>query len=120
MYIYVHTYIYIYIHTHTHIAYEGNLYSPAKSQAGEYLGEIDEELGYTPHPREKEFFIDTLLVRIHFIIEMILVDQPCAMGAAWSHNARSCDFRNSPLVNDPLTLQQAIPQGYSFESLWIR
>ena len=31
--------------------------------------------------REKEFFIDNLLVRIHFIIEMILVDQPCAMGA---------------------------------------
>jgi len=27
-----------------------------------------------------EFFIDNLLVRIHFIIEMILVDRPCAMG----------------------------------------
>ena len=29
--------------------------------------------------KEKEFFIDNLLVRIHLIIEMILVDRPCAM-----------------------------------------
>jgi len=28
---------------------------------------------------ESEFFIDNLLVRIHLIIEMILVDRPCAM-----------------------------------------
>ena len=28
----------------------------------------------------REFFIGNLLVRIHFIIEMISVDQPCAMG----------------------------------------
>ena len=27
-----------------------------------------------------EFFIDNLMVRIHIIIEMILVDRPCAMG----------------------------------------
>ena len=32
-------------------------------------------------PPEKEFFIDNLLVRIHLIIDMILVDRPCAMGA---------------------------------------
>jgi len=30
--------------------------------------------------REREFFIDNLLVRIHFIIEMIIVDWQCAMG----------------------------------------
>ena len=30
--------------------------------------------------REKEFFIDNLLVRIHFIVEIILVDRPCALG----------------------------------------
>jgi len=30
-------------------------------------------------PREREFSIDNLLVRIHFIVEMILVDRPCAM-----------------------------------------
>ena len=30
--------------------------------------------------QEREFFIDNLLVQIHFIIEMILVDRPCAMG----------------------------------------
>ena len=29
---------------------------------------------------EREFFLDNLLVRIHLIIEMILVDRPCAMG----------------------------------------
>ena len=34
----------------------------------------------SPSPqREEEFFIDNLLVRIHLIIEMILVDRPCAM-----------------------------------------
>jgi hypothetical protein len=35
----------------------------------------------TPN-REREFFVDNLVVRIHFIIEMILVDRPCAMGEA--------------------------------------
>jgi hypothetical protein len=30
--------------------------------------------------REKEFFIDNLLVRVLLIIEMILLDRPCAMG----------------------------------------
>jgi len=29
---------------------------------------------------QREFFIDNLLVRIHLIIEMILVDRPCATG----------------------------------------
>ena len=36
---------------------------------------------------EREFFIDNLLVRIHLIIEMILVDRPCAMGDA-AHGSR--------------------------------
>ena len=31
-------------------------------------------------PEERDFFIHNLLVRIHLIIEMILVDRPCAMG----------------------------------------
>ena len=30
--------------------------------------------------RESEFFIDDLLVPLHSIIEMVLVDRPCAMG----------------------------------------
>ena len=30
--------------------------------------------------REREFFIDDLMVRIHLIIVMILEDRPCAMG----------------------------------------
>jgi len=36
---------------------------------------------------QREFFIDNLLIRIHFIIEMILVDRPCAMGV-WIHFSR--------------------------------
>ena len=34
-------------------------------------------------PREREFFIDNLLVRIHLIVEMILVDWLCAMGVGY-------------------------------------
>ena len=30
--------------------------------------------------RERDFFVDNLLVRIHLTIQMILADQPCAMG----------------------------------------
>ena len=29
---------------------------------------------------EREFFVDNLMVRIHFIVKMISVDRPCAMG----------------------------------------
>ena len=29
---------------------------------------------------EREIFIDNLLVRVHWIIEMIVVERPCAMG----------------------------------------
>ena len=40
---------------------------------------------HTTHARsyasaEIDFVIDNLLVRIHLIIEMIIVDRPCAMG----------------------------------------
>jgi len=35
-------------------------------------------------PPEEEFFIDNLLVRIHLIIEIFLVDRPCAMGVPFS------------------------------------
>ena len=31
-------------------------------------------------PHMREFFVDNLLVQIHFITEMILVDRPCAIG----------------------------------------
>ena len=30
--------------------------------------------------KEREYFIDNLLVRIHLIIEMILIDRPCIRG----------------------------------------
>ena len=33
-----------------------------------------------PPAADREFCIHNLLVRIHLIIEMILVDRPCAMG----------------------------------------
>ena len=32
------------------------------------------------HFLKKEFFVDNLLVRTHSLIEMNLVDRPCAMG----------------------------------------
>ena len=31
-------------------------------------------------PLKREFFVDNLLVQIHLIIEIILVDRPCAMA----------------------------------------
>ena len=35
---------------------------------------------YSDHEAaERDFFINNLLVRMHLIIEMILVDRPCAM-----------------------------------------
>jgi len=40
-------------------------------------------LGPSPAPvctRKTEFFIENLLVRVHYIIMLILVDRPCAMG----------------------------------------
>jgi len=44
-------------------------------------GEVSYERG-APVVRatEREFFIDNLMVRIDLIIDMILVDRPCAMG----------------------------------------
>ena len=30
--------------------------------------------------REREIFIDNLLVRVHWIIEMIVVERPCALA----------------------------------------
>jgi len=37
-------------------------------------------LGARIHSTERGFFIDNLLVRVHVIIEIILVDRPYAMG----------------------------------------
>lgn len=39
---------------YSNVAYEGNLYSPAKSQQGGFLGEIDEELGMRVGEEEEE------------------------------------------------------------------
>ena len=47
----------------------------------EHLAAILCNVSVCPPPhRDREFFIDKPLVRIHLIIEMILVDRPCAMG----------------------------------------
>ena len=46
------------------------------------LASLRPRLGQHPRPegqRERELLIDDLLVRIHLIIEMTLVDRPCAM-----------------------------------------
>ena len=37
-------------------------------------------LNHQPSALESQDFFDNLMVRIHFIIEVILVDRPCAMG----------------------------------------
>ena len=42
--------------------------------------ELEPHLRHALRPEQEEFFIDNLLVRIRLIIEMILVDRPCAMG----------------------------------------
>ena len=39
-----------------------------------------DHLGHMGSGEDRVFFIDNLLVRIHVIIEMILVDRPCVMG----------------------------------------
>ena len=44
---------------------------------------VEERLRYHLSPRETKFFIDNLLVRIHFIIEIILVDRPVTMICGW-------------------------------------
>jgi hypothetical protein len=49
---------------------------------------MERERPLSPPPRstprsgapEREFFINNLLVRIHLIIEMVLVDRPCVMS----------------------------------------
>ena len=41
---------------------------------------VEEEKKGIPLCREREIFIDNLLVRVHLIIEMIFVDRPCATG----------------------------------------
>ena len=45
------------------------------------IGEVDDEReGVLLLHAEREFFGDNALVQIHFIVLMILVDWPCAMG----------------------------------------
>ena len=72
---YIHIYIYIYIsiciYLYTGVFILGH--SPNPKQKTPTV-----DLAPTVRPR-KDFFIDNLLVQIHSIIEIILVDRPCAM-----------------------------------------
>jgi hypothetical protein len=43
-------------------------------------GELQEPAVGASHLPCVEFFIGNLLVRVHFIIDKILVNRPCAMG----------------------------------------
>jgi len=58
----MYVYIYIYIQDTTHIVVSVHACD---------LPQLE---------REREFFVDNLLVRIHLIIETVLVDRPCTMG----------------------------------------
>ena len=49
-----------------------------KSNRARHEHKSEQKIWY--HCEEREFFVVNLLVRIHLIIEMFLVDRPCAMG----------------------------------------
>ena len=69
-----------FLDAHSHNTLRGsycNLESPHQGGNSALVALVRRAVG------EREFFIDNLLVRIHFIIEMILVDRLCAMGV-WS------------------------------------
>ena len=51
-----------------------------RRRGGAYRAGGQQERGPCNTRREKDFFIDYLLVRIDLIIEMVSVDWPCAMG----------------------------------------
>ena len=59
-----------------------NCFTRSRSDDFEHLAvhgaEYGRDTGFEPFFREREFLIDNLPVRIHLIIEMILVDRPCA------------------------------------------
>jgi len=55
------------------LSIQNSLYAPAPKP--DLFIPLSSEYG-----REREFFIDNLLVRMHFIIEMKLVDRACAIG----------------------------------------
>jgi hypothetical protein len=54
----------------------GNTIGVTTRGSGRYPKKID----HSHQEGEREFVIDNLLVRVHLIIEMNLVDRPCAMG----------------------------------------
>ena len=55
--------------------------SPEEERAANVTKEAVNDDGKGFNVREREFLTDNLLVRIHLLIEIILVDRPCAMGA---------------------------------------
>jgi hypothetical protein len=59
-------------------------------------------------PGEREFFIGNLVVRIHLIIEIILVDRPCEMELLLL--ASECRIFSS-LYRDTSPIRKRIPLG---------
>ena len=51
--------------------------------------------------REREFFIDNLLVRSHLIIEMLSVDRPCAVGGAGDISVLGCEVDTGANAPEP-------------------
>jgi len=65
-------------------------------------GAIDSSaLNVTGVYREREIFTDNLLVRVHWIIEMIVVERPCAMGGLISTFPVYRDRGTSPIRKRP-------------------
>ena len=52
---------------------------PASGVEHLQIQRIADQLAYS-QTGESEYFIDNLLVQIHLIIEIVLVDWPCATG----------------------------------------
>ena len=51
--------------------------------------------------REREFFIDNLLVRSHLIIEMLSVDRRCAVGGADDISVLGCEVDPGAKAPEP-------------------
>jgi len=72
IYIYIHTYIYIYIYIRIYIKREGgDLLGREGGAADRGAVPLAHPVPRIHHPAHRHFFIDNLLVRIHFIIVMI-------------------------------------------------
>ena len=65
-----------------HLQRESSKFNPKRNESDTTHPDpsVAVNVSLPPWGAEIEFLIDNLLVRVHLIIEMILVDRPCAMG----------------------------------------